>query len=184
MGASISSRYRLDEPESEKGSKKRHRKPILQQGDGRRILLFVLVLVAAWYCWRFLDWNILQIPSPGGERAGRPGSVTIATSDPKGVSDFSKYSDGEWVTGSGTVTLVLVDDNEVPRHQRFILKDAMGRTILVAHNIDEAPRVKGLEKGDVVDFRGEFRKNDRGGVVHWTHPDSSGRRKGGWVRRR
>ena len=54
--------------------------------------------------------------------------------------------------------------------------------MLVAHNIDVAPRLSGLETGDEVAFRGVYEWNARGGVVHWTHHDPSGERRGGWLR--
>ena len=98
--------------------------------------------------------------------------------------DFTTFRDGQWVTGVGTVTRVLEDDTIPPRHQRFILADELGNTVLVAHNIDQASRVFDLSAGDVIAFHGEYRVNDRGGVIHWTHPDSSGRRKGGWLQKR
>lgn len=86
------------------------------------------------------------------------------------------------VKGSGTVVAVLKDDNTGTRHQRFILKLADGITILVAHNIDLSKRIDGLEKGDNVEFFGEYEYNDKGGVVHWTHRDPAGRHTDGWLR--
>ena len=88
------------------------------------------------------------------------------------------------MTGVGTVIRVLDDDVAPPRHQRFILEDEFGNTVLVAHNIDLAVRLQGLRAGDEVAFHGEYKANDRGGVVHWTHPDPQQRRQGGWLRKR
>jgi hypothetical protein len=50
------------------------------------------------------------------------------------------------------VKAILRDDNEGSRHQKFILSLDNGLTVLVAHNIDLAPRIDHLRKGDRVEF--------------------------------
>lgn len=87
------------------------------------------------------------------------------------------------VRGEGVVDRILSDDNEGSRHQRFILRLSSGQTVLVAHNIDLAPRVEPLAKGDRIEFNGEYEWNERGGVIHWTHHDPAGRHEAGWLRR-
>lgn len=89
----------------------------------------------------------------------------------------------EIVTVTALVKRVLPDDNDGSRHQRFLLQLPSGNTVLVAHNIDLAPRVAGLAEGDTVTVRGEFEWNERGGVLHWTHHDPAGRHQGGWIER-
>ena len=91
-------------------------------------------------------------------------------------------TDGLWWEGSGVVEKVLPDDTTPPRHQRFFLRDDRGRSLFFAHNVDEAPRVPDLREGDKLRFRGEWRDNEMGGAMHWTHA-GSGRRKGGWLER-
>lgn len=86
------------------------------------------------------------------------------------------------VNGSAVVSRILPDDNEGIRHQKFILRLSNGNTLLIAHNIDLAPRIGGLREGDMVEFYGVYEWNEKGGVVHWTHHDPRGRHVGGWLR--
>jgi len=87
------------------------------------------------------------------------------------------------VDGSGVVIRLLRDDNDGSRHQRFVLRLDSGQTLLVAHNIDLAPRLAPLSVGDEVQFRGEYDWTPQGGVIHWTHADPDGRHRDGWIRR-
>ena len=96
----------------------------------------------------------------------------------------NNWRSGSQVSGSGTVQRVLSDDNDGSRHQRFILELSSGRTVLIAHNIDLAPRVAAIANGDRVSFYGQFETNDRGGVIHWTHKDPAGRHVDGWLEHR
>jgi hypothetical protein len=86
------------------------------------------------------------------------------------------------VESVGVVTKVLPDDQQGSRHQRFILRLSPGHTVLISHNIDIAPRVAGISRGDTVAFRGQYEWNAKGGVIHWTHHDPGGDRPGGWIR--
>ncbi|MDJ1180723.1 DUF3465 domain-containing protein [Roseofilum sp. BLCC_M91] len=82
----------------------------------------------------------------------------------------------------GEVIRVLSDDRQGSQHQRFIVRLSSGQTLLIAHNIDLAPRVNSLSVGDRVEFYGEYEWNPQGGVIHWTHHDPAGRHVGGWIR--
>lgn len=99
------------------------------------------------------------------------------------ISDaFAQHRSHIQVQTSGKVKAVLADDHEGSRHQKFILSLANGLTVLVAHNIDLAPRIEHLKKGDTVEFNGEYEYNPKGGIVHWTHRDPRGTHENGWLK--
>ena len=95
---------------------------------------------------------------------------------------FKNRTSNVQVEGAGVVTRILADDLAGSRHQRFVVRLASGQTVLIAHNIDIAPRVAGLQKGDRVRFYGEYVWNEKGGMVHWTHYDREGRHVAGWLK--
>jgi len=94
---------------------------------------------------------------------------------------FKNRTSNVQVEGEGVVTRILADDLSGSRHQRFIVRLESGQTVLIAHNIDIAPRV-GLQQGDSVRFYGEYVWNEKGGMVHWTHHDPAGRHVAGWLK--
>ena len=96
-------------------------------------------------------------------------------------NSFSNEVSDVIVTEEGTIVKVLPDDTEGSRHQRFIVELSSGHTVLIAHNIDLAPRVPDLRKGEPIIFCGEYEWNKKGGVIHWTHHDPQGRHQDGWL---
>lgn len=109
-------------------------------------------------------------PAPS---TGSPGDVSAA---------FRDHVQKTEVEDGGTVERWLPDDLEGSRHQRLIVKVANGRTIMIAYNIDLAPRLPEFSRGDSVRFHGEYIWNARGGIVHWTHHDPSHKHEDGWIR--
>ena len=85
------------------------------------------------------------------------------------------------VQGEGVVVAILPDDNQGRRHQRFVIRLASGQTLLMAHNIDLAPLIDSLAKGDTIEFYGEYEWSEKGGVIHRTHHDPDGRHADGWI---
>jgi hypothetical protein len=53
--------------------------------------------------------------------------------------------------------------------------------LLVAHNVDLAPRVRDLRGGDTVAFSGEYEWSEQGGTIHWTHRDPDRNHVAGWI---
>ena len=81
----------------------------------------------------------------------------------------------------GTVIKILADDLDGNRHQKFIIERPQGLTLLVAHNIDLAPKINTLKLGDKLTLYGEYEWSDKGGILHWTHHDPSGQHIDGWI---
>ena len=86
------------------------------------------------------------------------------------------------IGGDGVIVKVLKDDLKGSKHQRFIVKVSDKNTVLIAHNIDLAPRVENPQKGGQISFYGEYEWNNKGGVIHWTHHDPAKRHPDGWLR--
>jgi len=117
-------------------------------------------------------------PPPGGGTASTDnGAAAIQAAYRAQRSDVQ-------VMAEGVVKKVLSDDRDGSRHQRFLLRLPNRQTLLVAHNIDLAPRIEDLHEGDTVAFYGEYEWNNQGGVIHWTHRDPAGRHVDGWLRHR
>lgn len=134
-------------------------------------ILFILILAGIAY--GFLEQ---QSPSPPAHQQWSENADSTLQ------AAFKNRQSNLQVQGSGVVVRILPDDNEGSRHQKFILKLGSGQTLLVAHNIDLAPRVSGLGIGDSVEFFGEYEWNSQGGVIHWTHHDPQNRHVGGWLK--
>lgn len=145
------------------------------------IKLLLIVAIAVVY-------TAVQYPS--SEVAQLPQQAVAAAEVVEKVSDgeqairqaFDDKLSNRQVKGKGTVTRILADDMNGARHQRFILQLPVGITVLIAHNIDLAPRIPNLKAGDTVEFNGEYEWNSKGGVIHWTHDDPRGQHEAGWLR--
>ncbi|ENM5935886.1 DUF3465 domain-containing protein [Vibrio mimicus] len=109
-------------------------------------------------------------------------SVSLYANDAVLQQAYQSQQSDIQVQGFGQVAKVLPDDNDGSRHQKFILKLNSGQTLLVAHNIDLAPRIPNLKVGDSVEFYGEYEWNKKGGVLHWTHKDPQNRHAHGWLK--
>lgn len=118
----------------------------------------------------------------GREFLGSNGAFTASDNSVVAIA-YAQHQSNVQVSGSGKVTRILSDDDSGSRHQKFILRMSSGQTVLIAHNIDLAPRLDNLGVGDVVEFNGEYEWNAKGGVIHWTHRDPRGRHPDGWLKR-
>jgi hypothetical protein len=138
------------------------------------LFLFLVIVVAVGYA------GLTQYRQASVET--QPGSGLESADDGSFIRALESRASGIQLQGQGKVIKVLPDDNDGSRHQRFLLELGSGQTVLIAHNIDIAPRVGSLRVGDMVAFNGEYEWNSKGGVIHWTHHDPGGRHAAGWLR--
>lgn len=143
----------------------------------KRLLLIVAIATALYLGYGktngFRQFTGVQPTYTSSEQAGSSGLIQAA---------FNEQRSGVQVQGEGVVSKLLADDTDGSRHQRFILTLSSGQTLLVAHNIDLAPRISSLKSGDSVAFNGVYEWNAKGGVIHWTHHDPARRHEAGWLR--
>lgn len=138
-------------------------------------LLPLAIAVAVVLLWQ----RVHEARQPALDGAAPAAAVAPGQREAAALEDWRS---GKQVSGTGTVVRILADDDDGSRHQRFIIELESGRTLLIAHNIDLAPRIDALAQGDLVEFNGEYEWNDRGGLVHWTHHDPQGEHAAGWLR--
>lgn len=145
-----------------------------------RLLILSVAAAGAWW-WGDERANAPG-PAPQTVASGHGAGASVVTVQVDALADaFSSRRSGVQVGGLGRVVKILADDADGSRHQRFVLALASGQTLLVAHNIDLAPRIPQIAVGDLVRFYGEYEWNARGGVIHWTHRDPQGRHPAGWL---
>ena len=134
-------------------------------------LLIPIILAAVYFGFIQTDWLLEQTPVEHTRQ-----------SDDILARAFKQRQGNVQVQGQGTVVKLLPDDLKGSRHQRFLIQLASGQTLLIAHNIDLAPRIEALQIGDTVYFYGEYEWNSKGGVIHWTHHDPKSRHVNGWLK--
>jgi hypothetical protein len=141
----------------------------------KRLFSLILVAALAYFGYEGLQTPALPAPASSATSSAAAEDLIFATAFENRTSQLP-------VQGRGTVATVLPDDNDGSRHQRFVVHLASGQSLLIAHNIDLAPRVDNIKAGDPVSFRGDYEWNPRGGVVHWTHLDPNGKHRPGWIK--
>lgn len=147
----------------------------------KKIFLVAIILIAGWQLAQRGDF----VQPRGNRAAENPATQTNVertAGDDAIARAFANQQSNVQIESRGTVQKILPDDDKGSRHQRFIVRLDSGETVLIAHNIDLAPRVEALRVGDAIEFYGEYEWNNKGGVIHWTHRDPQQRHAAGWIR--
>jgi hypothetical protein len=143
---------------------------------GPRLRVVAVLLAALGGGWYLRD----RQAEPAGETADSGVVGRVVSGDPA-LSAFESRARGRIITVNGEVERILADDRDGSPHQRFIIRTPGGVSLLVAHNLDLAPRLEGLGAGEVVTVLGEYEWNEKGGVMHWTHDDPQGKHITGYI---
>ncbi len=142
----------------------------------KKLILIIIIFLGGYYGYnQFISVSSVNLRDAGTSFQPQP------QNDDAIDNAFKNHASNLQIAGSGVVVKILPDDTKGSRHQRFIIKSYSGHTLLIAHNIDLAPRVPSLTQGEHIKFYGEYEWNDKGGVLHWTHHDPSGSHVGGWI---
>lgn len=156
-------------------------------------ILLTIILVLSFVLYNYIDYLSIvssshdnlssnQIETPRYQQKEIVYQNAGSSNDSAIISAFEQHLNNVQLEGSGIVTHILKDDLEGHRHQKFIVRVNSGQTLLIAHNIDLAPKVNNLSLGDTIIFFGEYVWNNKGGLIHWTHHDPSGQHITGWLK--
>lgn len=140
----------------------------------KQFLLYLTICLA-------LSFNACYAPNNAQQLESATVSSAVTMDAGAIVEAYGAHRNLPQVQGSGIVVKLLKDDTNGSQHQKFLLKVSDNITILIAHNIDLAPRVDTIQVGDTVAFKGEYVYTPKGGTVHWTHKDPRGNHEGGWL---
>jgi Protein of unknown function (DUF3465) len=149
----------------------------LQKSPVNRLVLRFIVLVLLGVCTFYIKTHPNTFTSKTSSNTVNSGVTELAYLRQAFENQQSNFQ----VKQAGRIIKILRDDDREPRHQRFVVQLESGQNLLIAHNIDLAPKVEGLMEGEEVSFHGEYEWNTRGGVVHWTHHDPKGLHPDGWL---
>ena len=145
------------------------------------ILVVIILLLAAYLSFDFKEKQNTRITSSTTQTSVSDTNISVDDQN-KIMQAYQQQRSNIQVQAQGTIKTILPDDNQGSRHQKMILQLENGLTVLIAHNIDLAPKIEGLKKGDKVEFYGEYEYNQKGGVIHWAHHDPQGKHIDGWLK--
>ncbi len=117
-------------------------------------LIFLAVAIVAGYSYLGNPYTSIPDRLPHSTFLESQGDTDATIADA-----FSNRKSDLQVSGEGVVTKLLPDDNVGSRHQKFIISLRSGQTLLISHNIDVAPRIGSLKKGDAIQFSGQYEWN-------------------------
>lgn len=148
-----------------------------------QVALAAVVAVVGWQQFAGRPLTEAGLPEEAGLEASPESSWARSAPGGKDAAReaFEQKAQGRMLQVAGRVLRTLADDRDGSPHQRFIIETDSGQTLMVAHNLDLAPRLEGLRAGEAVTVFGEYEWNGQGGIMHWTHDDPAGRHAAGYI---
>ncbi len=143
------------------------------QKKSNKIISIIALLISAYFANNYVQG------SKQPDTVKKENGSIKRTSNKQLETLIRKRQSNKIITIDAQVINILSDDNQGDRHQRMIVKNGKN-TLLLAHNIDIAPRVP-VKKGDFLQIKGEYEWNEKGGVIHWTHRSTSSHADG-WIK--
>jgi len=104
------------------------------------------LLLAAYLSFDFKEKQNTRITSSTTQTSVSDTNISVDDQN-KIMQAYQQQRSNIQVQAQGIVKAVLPDDNQGSKHQKMILKLENGLTVLIAHNIDLAPRIDELKKG-------------------------------------
>jgi Protein of unknown function (DUF3465) len=149
----------------------------------KKLAVLAVILVASWQAWRHLPGSESENNSISSSDAVAASAQPTTGASDAAAAAFRAHASGTVISVTGVVQRVLADDRDGSPHQRFVLRTPAGQTLLVAHNLDLAPRLENLGVGEILNIKGEYVWNEQGGLLHWTHRDPGGNHPPGFIER-
>lgn len=84
--------------------------------------------------------------------------------------------------GVGKVVVILGSSPTNSAPQKFMVRLASGKMLLIEHNTEVARPVEKLALGDEIAFCGEYSRGIDGDMIRWTHKAPAAGHFDGWIR--
>ena len=97
------------------------------------------------------------------------------------VKAYQENQSNIMIEVEGEVVRVLRTNPNHERYQEFIIRIENGMSLNVVNDSKYSKRLP-LQVGDQITVRGVYTWTEAGGVIRWTHRDSSRQRRHGWIK--
>ncbi len=94
---------------------------------------------------------------------------------------FKQQRGGKVVNSIGRIVKVL-DQAKNPSTQLILLRLNSGQKLLVQHNLEKSQPISGLKAGEVLEFKGLYKWNNKGGLILNTFESVDNPKQSGYLK--